>query len=60
MVAGSKLSACHISVLFTAVLGRKLQPNGQGIDANHSLARSALHCSIIRPCPQTPRIQSGS
>ena len=37
MVAGSKVIACHISVLFTAVLGRKLQPNGYGIEANHSL-----------------------
>ena len=48
MVAGSKVSCCHISMSLTAVLGRKLQPASQGCSRYQVQARSALHCPGAR------------
>ena len=41
MVAGSKVSACHISSWLMAVLGMKLHPTGQRCAWYHSFALAA-------------------
>jgi hypothetical protein len=41
MVAGSNVSACHISSWLMAVLGMKLHPTGQGCPRYQSLALAA-------------------
>src|ERR1035437_3083273 len=43
MVAGSQVSACHISSWLMAVLGLKLQPTSQWVLADQSLACCVVH-----------------
>jgi len=43
MLAGSHVSACHISNWLIAVLGMKLQPTSQGCEACHAWLSAGVH-----------------
>src|ERR1017187_2391226 len=47
MVAGSKVSACHISNSLTAVEGRKSAPTGQGCCVYQALACASVQRSRV-------------
>src|SRR5215467_11237736 len=60
MVAGSKVSCCHISSWLIAVLGMKLQPTTHGCPSYHRVALSTDHRGSAAATEETNRIKTAA